>query len=58
MGELVRVSEVDDGVVTVVLDRPEKKNALSIALRDELSDALDRLAPDERVRVVVLGGGG
>ncbi len=48
MGELVRVSEVDDGVVTVVLDRPRKKNALSIALRDELSDELDRLALNGR----------
>ncbi len=58
MGELVRVSEVDDGVVTVVLDRPGKKNALSIALRDELSDELDRLALNERVRVVVLAAAG
>ena len=27
------------GVATVTLARPEKKNALSIALRDEVSDA-------------------
>ena len=58
MGELVRVSEIDEGVVTVVLDRPQKKNALSIALRDEVSDVLDRLAPDERVRAVVLAAEG
>ena len=58
MGGLVRVSEVVEGVVTVVLDRPQKKNALSIALRDELSDVLDRLAPDERVRAVVLAAAG
>ncbi len=58
MGGLVQVSEVVDGVVTVVMDRPQKKNALSIALRDELSDVLDRLAPDERVRAVVLAAAG
>jgi len=58
MGELVQVSEVDEGVVTVVMDRPGKKNALSIALRDELSDALDSLAPDERVRCLVLAAAG
>ncbi len=58
MAGLVQVSEVVEGVVTVVMDRPQKKNALSIALRDELSDVLDRLAPDERVRAVVLAAAG
>jgi enoyl-CoA hydratase/carnithine racemase len=36
---LVDVSAAHDAGVTVTLDRPEKKNALSIALRDELSDS-------------------
>src|SRR5580704_9884624 len=58
MGDLVQVRPSDDGVVSVMLDRPQKKNALSIALRDELSDALDRLALDDDVRVVVLGAHG
>jgi len=58
MGELVQVAAVVDGVVSVVLDRPQKKNALSIALRDELSDELDRLALDDAVRVVVLSARG
>jgi enoyl-CoA hydratase/carnithine racemase len=31
-----------NGVATLTLNRPEKKNAPSIDLRDELSDALDR----------------
>ena len=47
-----------DGVVTVTLNRPEKKNALSIALRDEVSDAFDALAADDAVRVVVITGAG
>jgi len=58
MSQFVRVSEIDEGVVTVVLDRPDKKNALSIALRDEVSDALDEIAPDDRVRAVVLAAEG
>ncbi len=58
MGELVRVSEVEEGVVSVVLDRPEKKNALSIALRDEMSEALDQVATDDTVRAVILAGAG
>jgi enoyl-CoA hydratase/carnithine racemase len=48
----------DDGVVRLTLDRPEKKNALSIALRDEISNSLERLAADESVKVVVFGGAG
>ena len=48
----------DDGVVTLTLNRPDKKNALSIALRDEVSDALDELADDDAVRTVVLTGAG
>src|ERR1019366_1810532 len=58
MGEFVQVSEVEEGVVSVVLDRPQKKNALSIALRDEMSDALDLIAADDAVRAVVLAAEG
>ncbi len=49
---------VDDGVAVVTLTRAEKKNALSIALRDQMSDALDTLGADEAVRVVVVTGTG
>ena len=55
---LVQVSDVADGVVTVTLHRPDKKNALSIAVRDEVADALDALAADDRVRAVILTGAG
>jgi enoyl-CoA hydratase/carnithine racemase len=47
-----------EGVATLTLNRPEKKNALSIALRDQLSDALDALAGDEEVKAVVITGAG
>jgi enoyl-CoA hydratase len=47
-----------DGVVVLTLTRPDRKNALSIALRDEMSDALDVLARDERTRVVAITGAG
>src|SRR5437763_5954250 len=46
------------GVATITLNRPEKRNALSIAVRDAVSDALDRLADDEEVKVVVVAGAG
>jgi enoyl-CoA hydratase/carnithine racemase len=48
----------ESGVATLTLNRAEKKNALSIALRDELSDALDALAGDEAAKTVVITGAG
>jgi enoyl-CoA hydratase/carnithine racemase len=54
----VMVSSSRDGVATVTLNRPEKRNALSIAVRDLVSDALDELAATEAVRCVVLTGAG
>ena len=56
---LVAVDGPDEaGVAVVTLTRADKRNALSIALRDEMSDALDRLAVDAAVRVVVVTGAG
>jgi enoyl-CoA hydratase/carnithine racemase len=43
---------------TLTLDRPEKKNALSVALRDEVTAALADLAADERLKSVVVTGAG
>src|SRR5450755_2479155 len=54
----VLVSSPGGGVATVTLNRPEKRNALSIAVRDLVSDALDELAAIEAVRCVVLTGAG
>ena len=42
----------------LTLDRAAKKNALSVALRDEISDALDKLAADEAIKAVVITGAG
>jgi enoyl-CoA hydratase/carnithine racemase len=58
MPVLVLVSGPADGVATLTLNRPEKKNALSIALRDAFSDALATLARDDAVKVVVVTGAG
>ena len=54
----IRVSPCEDGVTTITLNRPEKKNALSIALRLEVLDALEHLRCDESVRCVVVTGEG
>jgi enoyl-CoA hydratase len=55
---MLRIDGPWEGVATLTLDRPERRNALSIELRDRLSDVLDALAADEAVRVVVLTGAG
>ena len=46
------------GVATLTLNRPGQFNSLSDALIDELQAALDALAADKSVRVVVLAGAG
>ncbi|HEX5096621.1 MAG TPA: enoyl-CoA hydratase/isomerase family protein, partial [Acidimicrobiia bacterium] len=56
MGDLL--VERGDGVARLTLNRPEKKNALSIALRDEISVALDAIAADGSVKCVVFTGAG
>ncbi|HEX9499168.1 MAG TPA: enoyl-CoA hydratase/isomerase family protein [Mycobacterium sp.] len=52
-------TDVDsDGVAVLRLDDEHRRNALSIAMRDAISDTLDEWAADDRVRVVVLTGTG
>jgi 2-(1,2-epoxy-1,2-dihydrophenyl)acetyl-CoA isomerase len=48
----------DGAVATVVLDRPERLNALTAAMVVALRDTLASLASDPSVRVVVLTGAG
>jgi len=50
--------EREEGIVTVVLNRPEKLNALNKAMWQGLDDAFARLDPDESVRAIVLRGAG
>ena len=58
MADQVLVDGPREAVATITLNRPEKRNALSIAVRDAVSDALDRLAADEECKVVVVTGAG
>jgi enoyl-CoA hydratase len=47
-----------DGVATLTLNRPDKRNALSIELREALANALAAIAADENARCTVLTGAG
>lgn len=49
--------ELDDGLLTLTLDRPDKANALTAAMLEALTDALDRAAAGG-VRALVLTGTG
>jgi enoyl-CoA hydratase/carnithine racemase len=57
MTERVRTT-IDDGIATVVLNRPEKLNALDPAMFTGLVESGRRLARDRSVRAVVLRGAG
>jgi enoyl-CoA hydratase/carnithine racemase len=48
----------EGGVLTLVLNRPARRNACSSALRDALVEALTVAVADEEVREVVLRGAG
>ncbi len=47
-----------DGIATLVLNRPERLNALNNELAMALNDALGRIAQDQSVGVVVITGAG
>lgn len=57
-GDLVLRDSPHEGVVVLTLNRPDKRNALSVALRDAVSDTLDELAGDADTKVVILTGAG
>lgn len=59
MFEFLKV-DIDEktGLNRVWLDRPERRNALNLALVSELKEALALAAADDRVRVVAIGGEG
>jgi enoyl-CoA hydratase len=48
----------DRGILRVTLDRPERRNALSPEMHDEIAPLFARIAADREVRVVVLTGSG
>jgi enoyl-CoA hydratase len=56
--DVVLVDGPHEGVATITINRPEKRNALSIAVRDAISDALDVFAADDNCKVVVVTGAG
>jgi enoyl-CoA hydratase/carnithine racemase len=56
--EPVLLRESSDGIATLTLNRPRQRNALSMALMTELNAALQDIAGDPGVKVVVVRGNG
>ena len=54
LNEPILLRQDRDGISTVTLNRPQARNAISIALMEELSTALATLARDPAVKVVIL----
>lgn len=50
--------DVDDGVATLTLNRPDKLNAFTRVMMDEMLDVFDRADADDDVRVVIVTGAG
>ena len=55
--EFLELGEPQNAVARLTLRRESKKNALCMAMRDELEDAFARLVADADVNAVVLAGG-
>jgi len=58
MSEKLLLRNVEAGVATLTLNRPDQFNALSEELLTELQGALDRIAGDTSLRAVVIAGNG
>ncbi|MGE4324062.1 MAG: crotonase/enoyl-CoA hydratase family protein [Sphingobium sp.] len=50
--------DVEDGIATITLNRPEKLNAFTNQMMDEMIDAFDRIDADDDVRAVIVTGAG
>ena len=50
--------EVDRKILTITLNRPEKKNAMNNVMMDELNYALTYAKQEDAIRVVVIAANG
>lgn len=57
MSEHVRV-EVENGVLSIALARPERRNAITVAMYTALADAVESAKADSDVRLITIRGEG
>ena len=58
MGYQTILYEVQDQILTITLNRPDKLNAFNATMQQELIDAFDRADRDDDVRAVIVTGAG
>ncbi len=56
--ELIKIDMDDKGIMTVMLNRPDKRNAFISAWHGELIEIWDKIHIDDRVRCVIFTGAG
>lgn len=56
--DLVQLSHADDGVTTLTLSNPAKRNSLSMAMLEALSQTLDAIAAEGSTRVLIIAAEG
>lgn len=52
------LTELTDGILTVTINRPDKMNALNLALLSELKQVMDEVYNNDEIRGVILTGSG
>ena len=50
--------EVDESILTITLNRPDKLNAFTTQMLHEMIDAFDRADKDDAIRAVIVTGAG
>jgi len=58
MTDFIRIEKQEQGIVILTISRPDALNALNVEVLKELRKALEKLAHDREVRVIVLRGDG
>ena len=52
------IYEVEDGILTITLNRPERLNAFNAQMSLEVHDAIDRADEDDNVKAIIFTGSG
>ena len=52
------IYEVEDNILTITLNRPERLNAFNGQMSSEIHDALDRADADDNVKAIIFTGAG
>ena len=50
--------EIADNILTITLNRPDKMNAFTGVMQEELIDAFDKADADDNVRAIIVTGAG